>query len=154
MKLELNTQTIGIGLILFGLISNRGQMAEKQSQRQVIATARIETAHAKQEATIAEQRFTQGCIPIVSTENGKPIAITPGLPIFDQNSGLPHPVGTIVCDGFGNTSVLVSATTQDGKTASVVGEIISTGNRTVIEASMQQWPQELQNLSMPRGTLQ
>lgn len=154
MKFELNPQTIGIGLILFGLATNRGQMAEKQTQRQVIATARIETAHAQQEATIADQRFAQGCVPIVSIENGKPIAITPGLPIYDKNSGNPWPSGTIVCDGFGNTSVLESATTQDGKTVSVVGEIISTGNRSVIDASMRQWPTELQNISMPRGTLQ
>ena len=153
MKLELNAQTIGIGLIALSLITNRGEMAEKQTQRKVIATARIETAHAQEEATIADQRFTQGCVPIVSLENGKPIAITPGLPIYDQNSGLPWPSGTIVCDGFGNTSVLESATTADGKAASVVGEIISTGNRSIVEASMQQWPQELQNISMPRGTI-
>ena len=153
MKLEMNARTIGISLIALALITNQREMAEKQTQRKVIATARIETAHAQQEATIADQRFTQGCIPIVSIENEKPIALTKDLPIYDKNSGLPYPDGTIVCDAFGNTSVLESATTQDGNPASVVGEIISTGNRSVIEASMRQWPQALQTISMPRGTI-
>lgn len=153
MKMELNAQTIGIGLIALALITSRGEMAEKQTQRKIIATARIETAHAQQKAAIAEERFSDGCVPIVSIENGQPIAITPGLPVYDKNSGRPWAAGATVCDGFGNTSILVSATTEDGQVVSVVGEIISTGNRAVIEASMRQWPQALQTISMPRGTI-
>ena len=78
------------------------------------------------QAKIAEARYTKGCKLVVSKKSpDRFTTLTLGKPILDRVRNTPLPVGTVVCDAYGNTARIVA-----GK---VVGEIAFTGNQAVID---------------------
>jgi hypothetical protein len=54
---------------------------------------------AEQQAAIAEQRYSDGCIVVVaSNDPTKFTSLTEGQPVLDAVRGVPLPTNTIVCD--------------------------------------------------------
>ncbi|MBN3875176.1 MAG: hypothetical protein HWQ42_01655 [Nostoc sp. JL23] len=85
------------------------------SQQQIDASAKI-----------AEARYAKGCRLVVSKKSpDKFTTLTEGKPIFDRVRNAPLPLGTVVCDAYGNTARIVKG--------EVVGEIAFTGNQTAID---------------------
>jgi hypothetical protein len=85
------------------------------SQQQIEASAKI-----------AEARYNKGCKLVVSKKSpGQFTTLTEGKAILDRARNAPLPVGTVVCDAYGNTARIVAG--------EVVGEIAFTGNQTVID---------------------
>ena len=81
---------------------------------------------------IAEQRYQAGCIMVVATNSPDQLtALEEGQPIIDAARNRPLSPGAVVCDGFGNTGVIVS--NEAGEP--VVGKMAFTGNATLIEAA-------------------
>ncbi|WP_445634497.1 hypothetical protein NSTC745_06320 [Nostoc sp. DSM 114161] len=81
---------------------------------------------AEEAAKIAEARYTKGCKLVVSKKSPNNFTtLTEGKSIFDRARNAPLPVGTVVCDAYGNTAKIVEG--------EVVGEIAFTGNQAVID---------------------
>lgn len=86
----------------------------------------------EQQAAIAEQRYSSGCVLVVATNDpSKFTSLTEGQPVLDAVRGVPLPAGTVVCDAFGNTARIVSV---DGQP--VAGEFAFTGNKQVVEEAI------------------
>ncbi|WP_256874859.1 hypothetical protein [Nostoc sp. C052] len=85
------------------------------SQQQIDASAKI-----------AEARYAKGCRLVVAKNSpDKFTTLTEGKAIFDRVRNAPLPVGTVVCDAYGNTARIVKG--------EVVGEIAFTGNQAAID---------------------
>lgn len=83
----------------------------------------------EQQAAIAEQRYSAGCVLVVATNDpSKFTSLSEGQPVLDAVRGVPLPTGSIVCDAFGNTARIIA---QDGEP--VAGEFAFTGNKQVVE---------------------
>lgn len=79
----------------------------------------------QQASKIAESRYKSGCIMVVAANSPRNLAtLVEGEPVLDRTTKKSLPLGTVVCDGTGNTGVLIQS--PDG---AVVGEMAFTGNR-------------------------
>ncbi len=101
----------------------RGQIA---AQSAITTQLNQQLAFEKEQAVIADQRYSSGCIPVVNGEypNITYQSIAEGMQIFDRHTKTPLPSGTIVCDGQGNTGVVG---------LNGVESIAFTGNRDVVQ---------------------
>jgi hypothetical protein len=87
----------------------------------------------KAKAVIAEQRYNSGCTLVVAVNSPRNLAtLVLGEPVFDRTTSKPLPVGTVVCDGNGNTAVLASNTNG----VPVVTDLAFTGNRDLALAQL------------------
>jgi hypothetical protein len=87
----------------------------------------------KAKAAIAEQRYKDGCTLVVAVNSPKNLAtLVNGEPVYDRTTNKPLPVGTVVCDGNGNTAVLAS----NANGVPVVTDMAFTGNRDLALAQL------------------
>lgn len=87
----------------------------------------------KAKAAIAEQRYNSGCTLVVAVNSPRNLAtLVEGEPVYDRTTEKPLPVGTVVCDGNGNTAVLAS----NANGVPVVTELAFTGNRELALAQL------------------
>ncbi|MBD2019924.1 hypothetical protein H6F43_06950 [Leptolyngbya sp. FACHB-36] len=87
----------------------------------------------QQSSKIAESRYQSGCVMVVAERaRDKFTALSNGQPVIDFARKVPFPVGTIVCDAYGNTGEII----PDATGKPVVGRMAFTGNRAVIDTAM------------------
>lgn len=132
---------VGLLITVFGIASNMGSFKANQQassqiklQRQEIAQEntqlRIAEQVASERAEIAGDRYTRGCVLVVSGSDARLAAsIAQGKPVLDWATGNPLPDETVVCDPYGNTGIIA-----DG----VVAQTAFTGNQEVINQRLQQ----------------
>ena len=78
------------------------------------------------QAEIAEQRYQEGCLVVVAQSDPAAFtSLTEGQPVLDRIRKTPLPLGTLVCDAYGNTGKIV----PDSQGNPVVGELAFTGNK-------------------------
>jgi hypothetical protein len=83
------------------------------------------------QAAIADSRYRSGCIMVVASNSpDKLTALEEGKPVIDAARQRPLSPGAVVCDGFGNTGVIIR---KDG--SPVVGEMAFTGNESLISSA-------------------
>lgn len=82
----------------------------------------------EKQAAIAEQRYEQGCLFVVTNRTKTDTVLTAGEPVLDRARNKPLPPGAVVCDVFGNTGKIVSS--DNGP---VVGEIAFTGDSSLVD---------------------
>lgn len=122
-----------LGSLAFGHNDIQRNMQSLSAAREVINTntnkSRLLEEQFKSEqqaAAIAEARYKAGCTIVVAANSPRNLAtLVEGEPVLDRTSKKSLPLGTVVCDGNGNTGVLVS----DGTGTPVVGQMAFTGNR-------------------------
>lgn len=131
----------GIAIAAFGIISNFGDFKTNQQASDQIKQQRLEIAQQNTQLRIAEQvtaeraeiagdRYSRGCVLVVSGENPNQAAsIAEGKPVLDWATGNPLPDNTVVCDPYGNTGVIVEG---------VISKTAFTGDQEVINQRLQQ----------------
>lgn len=83
------------------------------------------------QAEIADSRYKSGCIMVVASNSPDSLtALEEGKPVLDAARKRPLPSGAVVCDGFGNTGVIVKT-----RKTPVVGEMAFTGNQELVDAA-------------------
>lgn len=108
-------------------INSLQQKAQENTSQQWNLTLSEQQAQAK--AKVAEDRYKKGCRLVVSQKRpDKLTTLTEGKPVFDRARNARLPVGTVVCDAYGNTARIVEG--------EVVGEIAFTGNQQVIDLAL------------------
>jgi hypothetical protein len=96
------------------------------SQQQLLLEEQL--SHELSQAKIAEARYKAGCTIVVAVKAAKNLAtLVEGETVLDRTTKKSLPVGTVVCDGNGNTGVLVAG--NDG--VPVVRQMAFTGDRTL-----------------------
>ena len=115
--------------------ANMTAMGEVQKLAQENSTSQMRLMATQQfvesQAEIADSRYKTGCIMVVAFNSPDSLtALEEGKPVLDAARKRPLPSGAVVCDGFGNTGVIVKM----DKTP-VVGEMAFTGNETLINAA-------------------
>lgn len=119
-----NFPTIAQNMQATGRVREKA-MVNSELNQQLQATSLF----TEQQAAIAEQRYTAGCVLVVATNDpSKFTSLSEGQPVLDAVRGVPLPTGTVVCDAFGNTARIVDL---DGNP--VAGEFAFTGNKQVVE---------------------
>ena len=139
-KLEIGFGAVALVAALFshsdiqrsmqGLSEDRARIASNASeQRRLEENAEL----IKAKAVIAEQRYNSGCTLVVAVNSPRNLAtLVLGEPVFDRTTNKPLPVGTVVCDGNGNTAVLAS----NANGVPVVTDLAFTGNRELALAQL------------------
>lgn len=124
---------------LGGLFQSTGNMnqlrteaARLQERSHVLQLTQQEIAAADE---IARHRFEHGCIPVVAPDLENYASLVDGQPVVDRTTGVPLPIGTVVCDAHGNTGVMV----PDQSGSPVVGAMAYTGDRAVVQARLAQF---------------
>lgn len=146
---------LGVAVVGFSAISNPSQLQsltqsggdirqarEADEKRLLELQQSAETK--KREAVIAEQRYQDGCIMVVaSNDQGRLTTLEEGQPVFDSaRKDAFLPIGSVVCDVNGNTGEIVRGDWFDKNISStipnqpVVGKMAFTGNREVVDAVM------------------
>jgi hypothetical protein len=75
---------------------------------------------------VAEARYKSGCTIVVAAKAARNLAtLVEGETVLDRTTKKSLPINTVVCDGNGNTGVLIAD--KDG--VPVVGKMAFTGNR-------------------------
>lgn len=111
--IQRNMQSMSIAREVININQNRQRLLDEQFQRE------------QQASKIAESRYKSGCVMVVAANSPWNLAtLVEGEPVLDRTTKKFLPLGTVVCDGIGNTGVLVQS--SDGP---VVGEMAFTGNR-------------------------
>jgi hypothetical protein len=121
--------SLGVGNIKsqWSAVTSLQQKAQQNSLSQWNLT--LSQQQIEEQALIAEARYTKGCRLVVSKRSpDKFTALTEGQPVFDRARNTPLPVGTVVCDAYGNTARIIDL---DGEP--VVGDMAFTGNQQVID---------------------
>lgn len=96
---------------------------------------RVSQQAAQMQAEIANERYTSGCLMVVTTHDpGLLASLAEGQPVLDGTGPNHLPLGTIVCDAHGNTAKIVAASNG----TPVAGEIAFTGNRELVAAARRQ----------------
>jgi hypothetical protein len=104
-------------------------MAQENSAREMEMRATQEALAIQ--AKIADERYGLGCIMVVASNSpDKLTALEEGRPVMDAARNRPLSAGAVVCDGFGNTGIIVKVNSKP-----VVGEMAFTGNQKVIDAA-------------------
>lgn len=120
----LNFPTIAKNMEATGRVREKA-LVNSEVNQQLQATSLF----TEQQAAIAEQRYSAGCVLVVATNDpSKFTSLSEGQPVLDAVRGVPLPTGTVVCDAFGNTARIID---QDGNP--VAGEFAFTGNKQVVE---------------------
>ena len=96
------------------------------SQQQLLLEEQL--AHEQAQAKIALARYKAGCTIVVAVKQAKNLAtLVEGETVLDRTTKKSLPVGTVVCDGNGNTGVL----TAGKDNVPVVGQMAFTGDRSL-----------------------
>lgn len=112
--IQRNMQALSTARETIAVNQNRQRLLDEQFQNE------------KQAAHIAESRYKSGCTIVVAADSPRNLAtLVEGEPVLDRTTKKSLPLGTVVCDGNGNTGVLVPGV--DG--SPVVGKMAFTGNR-------------------------
>lgn len=83
------------------------------------------------QAEIAESRYRSGCIMVVASNSPDSLtALEEGKPVLDAVRKRPLSAGAVVCDGFGNTGLIIKVGEKP-----LVGEMAFTGNQKIIDAA-------------------
>ena len=105
------------------------KLAQENSARQMRLMATQQFVESQGE--IADSRYKSGCIMVVASNSPDSLtALEEGKPVLDAARKRPLPSGAVVCDGFGNTGVIVKI----DKTP-VVGEMAFSGNQELVDAA-------------------
>jgi hypothetical protein len=136
---------IVFGLLIAGSLALNSRNIERSMQsmyetNQTIATNNQRQSlleeqfnHEQAQARIAEARYKAGCaIVVAASENRSLATLVEGETVLDRTTQKPLPVGTVVCDGSGNTGVLAAG--KDG--VPVVTQMAFTGNRELAIAQI------------------
>jgi hypothetical protein len=108
----------------WGAIASLQQKSQENTSKQW--NLNLSQQEIEANALIAEARYIKGCRLVVAKKSpDKFTTLTEGKPIFDRVRNAPLPVGTVVCDAYGNTARIVKG--------EVVGEIAFTGNQAAID---------------------
>ena len=115
--------------------ANMAAMGEVQKLTQDNNTRQMRLMATQQsiesQAAIADSRYRSGCIMVVASNSpDKLTALEEGKPVIDAARQRPLSPGAVVCDGFGNTGVIIR---KDG--SPVVGEMAFTGNESLISSA-------------------
>lgn len=104
--------TVVVGIVFFediqfALEQNRRLLRESAIQQTHIQRLNVGEAHRLDLAKIADTRFRNGCIPVISSAaNGLAAALQQGIPIWDSSTNGFLQEGVAVCDPFGGTGVI------------------------------------------------
>jgi hypothetical protein len=115
--------------------ANMAAMGEVQKLTQNNNTKQMRLMATQQsiesQGEIADSRYRFGCIMVVASNSPDSLtSLEEGKQVMDAARKRPLSAGAVVCDGFGNTGVIV----EIDKTP-VVGEMAFTGNETLINAA-------------------
>jgi hypothetical protein len=111
--IQKNMQSMSIAREVINTNQNRQRLLDEQFKRE------------QQASKIAESRYKSGCVMVVAANSPRNLAtLVENEPVLDRTTKKSLPLNTVVCDGIGNTGVLVQS--PDGP---VVGEMTFTGNR-------------------------
>lgn len=128
---------------VFGQFTAVRQEASRQSDAAIQDQLRLQELETTQEtkereSTIAERRYRNGCVPIVSSANPSTyVTITLNQVVLDGATGLPLSPGPIVCDAQGTTAVMVDDD-ADPTTPAVAQKLAFTGNRALVSEVLAQ----------------
>ena len=102
----------------------------RASQQQEQARLTLAQDAAKQRDTIARQRYQDGCVMVVASDNKTQLtAITEGLPVIDGARNVPLSIGNIVCDSNGLTGEIIAG---ENPKIPVVGNTAFTSDRALV----------------------
>lgn len=129
----------GIGIVASLLISQGNIRENAKTLGEVREMAQANTAkemrlRASQQASegqaeIAEQRYQKGCLAVVAQSDPSAFtSLTEGQPVLDRVRKVPLPLGTLICDAYGNTGKII----PDSQGNPVVGELAFTGNSDLV----------------------
>jgi hypothetical protein len=126
----------GLALVIMGYIGSQGRLNAQRLQAETIQahqrdlqlTAQIQ----KVGAVTANERYENGCLPVVNLGGNTPVNLAQGMTVTDPKTKASLPPGTIVCDGNGNTGII----SADDHT---VQSIAWTGDRKIINDSLTKW---------------
>jgi len=88
-------------------------------------------------AEIAEQRYHNGCVPVVDWSQQNWVSLIAGEVVIDPVTKFPVPDGTVVCDANGNTAI----TRNNDKGWPVATSFAFTGNQEVVRRRLSQFQQ-------------
>jgi hypothetical protein len=107
------------------LSRTREIISTNTSQQQLLEE---QLALEKSQAAVAEARYKAGCTIVVAVNSPRNLAtLVEGEPVLDRTTKKPLPAGTVVCDGNGQTGVIV----RDNQKQLVVGQMAFTGDRSL-----------------------
>ncbi|MGI8502061.1 MAG: hypothetical protein ACR2LR_13120 [Hassallia sp.] len=87
----------------------------------------------KSQATAAAARYKAGCTIVVAVNSPRNLAtLVEGDPVLDRTTKKPLPAGTVVCDGNGQTGVII----RNAQRQLVVGQMAFTGDRELAIAQI------------------
>ena len=143
--------TMFIGGIAISLIFSQGNI--RQNASAIDGARQIAQANAanqlqlqateqanQQRAKIAESRYQSGCVVVVALNDpGQFTTLSEGQPVLDRARNAPFPVGTVVCDSFGNTAVIA----PDASGQPVATQLAFTGNKAIVQAAVNGIPAQL-----------
>jgi len=123
----LNSREIQKNMMVVGKVRELAQVNAAQDMQ-----LRVSQQQAQMQAEIANERYQNGCLIVVTTFDPTLLAsLAEGQPVLDGASTTPLPLGTIVCDAHGNTAKIIPGING----TPVAGEIAFTGNRQIVEAA-------------------
>lgn len=106
-------------------------------QQQETTRLQLSQDLAKQKDTIARQRYQNGCLMVVSSNDRSQLtAITEGKPVMDSARNVPLSVGNIVCDSNGLTGEII---TGDEAKTPIVGNTAFTSDRALVAQAVKRY---------------
>lgn len=94
------------------------------SQQQMLLEEQL--SHEQALSKVAQARYKAGCTIVVAVKAARNLAtLVEGETVLDRTTKKSLPINTVVCDGNGNTGVLIAG--KDG--VPVVGQMAFTGDR-------------------------
>jgi hypothetical protein len=108
---------LGLTLANLGVIAN--YISQYQQKRESVLASQT-----------AQKRYENGCIYVKSIASGKPASLIPNTPVINKNTAGFFPVGTVVCDIYGNTAKIKNKkleykyTSPNGRFEYSKGEVI------------------------------
>lgn len=133
-----------------GQLSSEVNAARTEAKRigQETTELKLSQQEADQKSVIANERYQEGCLPVVSPDQRSYVSLVLNQPVVDSASGVPLPVGSVVCDAHGNTGVI---TDDDGdpNTYGLVQKMAFTGDKNIIDAHLRNYKGAL--YSMPQN---
>jgi hypothetical protein len=126
--------TVGVGVGLMAWFNPQAMEARQQLKQQDRAATldlvenRQAQRHLTQMATIAEERYQNGCRLVVAQDNaGQLISLAEGMAIVDPITQQPLANGTTVCSGSGETGVM---------SGGLIGNLAITGNQAAVDEAI------------------
>ncbi len=127
------------GMVLSGVLgaSSGGDMLgsmndlreQNRTNTRQIEALRLSTQHQAELQEIAEQRFTEGCILVYNSEGDHLVSLQYQRPVIDRLTGVPLPPFSRVCDGLGNTAVIM----PNDEGIPVADDFAFTGNHELVK---------------------